>query len=538
VIKEYSRIKLKKFSLKIADFLEKSFSKENGFNCREYYGTAFSIWLWSLLGKDFDKVRLEALEYLSTITPPSFGRQYHWEFVRFALGEAKNLGGLGAYSSTKQLLGDEKFCRTRVANWTMLRSTVRLRDGGFFNKLLAHLERHIALLVFQRSSGFIEDTRCDPTSQYHAFSTALLGLQILRSPIAKRMHIKRFSKAINALDRLVFPSGDSNVLGRGQKQSFGYSASILAYILAGEIFSNSYYIEKSFLIEKYISSFFRGNHSIPLVLRKGEKFVISEVDTTDPEFSGWYSYNNFFDYLSFTGALIAFSYEIFEKSKLNKTNILKNKKYIPLESTKNAHTDDIQDSIRIIKKSKYCAIVVPPGKSLAGGMPLPFIELADGVQPLPCYGGEMHQPSLYRPEGLPLPALVGTKESQLEVLYCPGRYRWVTTDQFVGKGPGWTHFRRVIAENDFIVIEDEVEFERGFPENKSLMMPRFLLLADDVLEAGDQIVRGRGITVQADAPLSEEVDPQWCALGQLKVFSARRPAHTMRSKSSILISIC
>jgi len=153
--------------------------------------------------------------------------------------------------------------------------------------------------------GLIEDQRGAYTMQYHAFCLSVLG-EILHGPLKDDSILSVwFRDSIEAFSQLVLPGGQCNYLGRGSLQSFGYAAACLAFAHAYRLFKVPHYLEKLGQIFNYLRSFQRGNGSLPLVLREGKEGDPTTMDLSNPEFCGWWSYNNFYDYLPFTGGILA-----------------------------------------------------------------------------------------------------------------------------------------------------------------------------------------------------------------------------------------
>jgi hypothetical protein len=141
------------FSRRTANFLISQLEQTGAYSAREFYGTAFTILLLSNYPEFTSQRDLLVRQIKATRQDPLDGK-YHWEFVRFALEYTLDeFGPIAGSGSTGDILGIERFVGTRVANWTMLRSTCRLYRRCWLSKILGGVERTIALLYFQRRGG-------------------------------------------------------------------------------------------------------------------------------------------------------------------------------------------------------------------------------------------------------------------------------------------------------------------------------------------------------------------------------------------------
>jgi hypothetical protein len=492
---------------------------------REYYAHAFAVWLFSQCGEEFDEARRTALNLVHAggdQLHPSLPTKFHWEFVRFALQHAHKIGGLDPFANPRALLGREGFAYTRVANWTMLRAAVRLASGSPVQTLLSHIERGAALAIFQRSSGLIEDTLGSPTAQYHAFSTALLALQLETSATARWLHTRQFVRAVTVLENLTFPSGEMNVLGRGQCQSFGYAAATLAYIMAARITGEMRHLDNARRVFGRIDRLQRSDGSLPLVVRDDESCSGELVDLADPKFLGWYCYNNYYDYMMFTGALLAHS-ATKVASSLPQGAPRKLYSSPPL-----ARSDSVVDGIRIVAAGRYRALVAPPGRVLSDGMAIPYIE-TDGEPLLPCYGGETYGTALHKPEDLPLPCII-TAEGRSKVFFQPGAYRWISSDAFFGASKGWSLTRRIQFSSSGFRVDDLIQLGTISPGTQ-LCAPRLLLFTGSYEQLEPNLLKVGSLTIRSSSALVAETEARWCARGRLTALSGIFPLERCRPSS-------
>ena len=492
----------------LARYLASKFDVGQGFPSREFYATAFASWLWSYYPARFSSQIQAAFELLRRVEKPQKGpNRFHWEFVRFAVSNA--LLNLQSKKSAKQILGKEHFAYTRVANWTLLRSTTRLLGRGVGQATLAFFERIGALLYYQRPWGLIEDERERPSLQYHAFSTALLGLQVCDCKVRDRFTRKRFLKALEVLDLLTLPGGQCNYWGRGQGQAFGYAAAILAFALGACITGEAYYIRRAHEVLGYVKRYVRLDGSLPLVLRPDEPPDPLRPNLLDPRFLGWYSYNNYFDYLAFVGALLA-------KTATLVIDVGDQLCRFATQRPTSLRRDELLGGdVRIHSSASYTAVVTRPFGSLAATLAMPYL-CVQGRYPLPCYGGEEFG-SLYTTRALPFPIVVdryGNRYSLYELL----RFQWVGHDIIEGKGPTLVFLRHFQFGETRIAISDEIRF-RGHHEGWMVKTPRFLLYKNNYERiATDRLLVDSVLLIQADRPLVLERERHYCSMGELVAF--------------------
>lgn len=493
----------------IAGYLASVFDVEKGFPAREFYGTAFASWLWSYYPERFSSLITAAFEQLRRVEKPSGERKYHWEFVRFAL--YNTLRNLDSHDdlTVAEILGDERFAHTRVANWTLLRSTTRLFAGGAVQAVLAWVERVAALLYYQQPWGFIEDERQKPSLQYHAFSTALLGVQLYDLGVRDTFTRSRFAKAIKVLDQLTLPGGQCNYWGRGQGQIFGYAAAILAFVLGYRLIGNNRYMQQAYQVLNFIKGYVRVNGSLPLVMRLDEPPEPYCVNSRDPNYLGWYSYNNYFDYVAFAGALLAKAAQLLDHEDEWAPTLTEREPIIK-------QLDRLVGDVRIFANDHYSAVVTRPFSSMASCLSMPYVAVR-GEYPLPCYGGE-ESDSIYTPYGLPLPILIDRLGKRYS-LYTLLRFRWVEKNTFEGKSSGVLYRRQFRFEKDKIIIRDVFRFSGH--AGWRVETPRFLVYRSSNRHIQPNRVIVGGISIVSDRPLIPEPEPHYSPLGELVAYHGR-----------------
>lgn len=277
----------------------------NEFSKRSFYGETFFALTLALLNQEPTKQQELLLAYeqkdWSNLLP-------HDEFNLFALSRIREISG------KKQLAHKGIHCRTlflrKVSNWIFLRSLLRLREGTLIQRFIAKAQISIVYTVNNYNEYITDNTlrmfytrKNSISSQYHAFATLLLGL-IAKQTDNKRYH-KKFARAINTIEKEILEhNGNTNTIGRGKKQLFGYAASAYALILANHLFNQPRFLEYSYVILKHIHTFQKENGSLPLVLTNDKE----EAKTL------LHSYNNIFDYLPFSLWCLAESKKLLQKN--------------------------------------------------------------------------------------------------------------------------------------------------------------------------------------------------------------------------------
>ncbi|WP_339855470.1 hypothetical protein [uncultured Nisaea sp.] len=501
----------------IAGALATQCDPETGFADTEFYGSAFAAMLWQRWPERFNADIKAALDRLKRQDKQArigvWGNRFHWEFVRFALADLFRSGPVGHYREPGDVLGGMGFVRNRVANWTLLRSTVRLAGTARLDRIIGRMERWLALAIYQRPDGFIEDQRGAPTQQYHAFAAALLGYQIsvLEEPSAA-LH-EKFRAALQALVRTALHDGEVNAIGRGRFQSFGYAAAALALAIGLRLGCAP---EGSITLLRAIADRLEAalgpGGTLPLMITRIDE---TEEVTPPPHHPhqrriGWHSYNNGPDYLAFSGAVLKLAAEQLAASPEPGTPL-------PLPAE-----DCLADGIRIVRNAAYSAIVTLPRRTITASQPLPYIVTASGARPLPSYGDEALPDSIYTPLSLPLPVFE-EHDGTFRTLLSGTDFRWSGPDKIVGETATFRFERRFRFEAGSIEIEDALTLT-GAPDDARLHLPWLTLPAS----AKPAPKKGEGTTftldgasLESDLPLTEvtAAEPQYGISGRLRVWS-------------------
>jgi len=442
---------------RIADYLSWHQREDGTFPARDFYGKGFSALLWSHFGDRYGKETDLALKAIEGEPKSRTGPgKYHFEFNRFALAKM----GLSV-ERLNDILQGERYADTTVANWMLLRAWCRLVTGHRLSRLLGRGEVVAVLFWFRSRGGVIEDQRKAFTSQYHAYCVALLGELDRDIWKGKNRRIQRaLIEGADVIAALVLPGGQCNYMGRGSLQSFGYAAAILAFAHAFRTSQQHKYLLLIEEVASYLSSYQRKDGSIPLVLSTFGRVEgpPDKVDQSSPAYAGWYTYNNFYDYLPFTGALLMLAHKI-----LKGQNEGKETDSIRVGRDRGVAKGDVTSlgrDIKVIRSEYYVAVVSAPNRIWASSQPLPYLAVR-GTYPLPCYGGEQDGPGPYTLADLPLPTfwIEGKKQATSSVYYCdPSSYRWISEHTMRGRWLGGEHYRTFIWKESKYEVVDRVTY--------------------------------------------------------------------------------
>lgn len=374
-------------ALGIKDFLVEKVKDRGSFPGRTYYGETFALALFSLCGVEGRVPYDSLLSYYSQLDRSS--PEFHWEFNNYAL---LTYGSLTGDSRVKNLVFPLKMKGTACTNWTLLRFVGECLAAGERKRLSREACRLLDRM--QLPSGLILDERQTKSFQYHCFSAAMIfELYQLTGDVSLR---ERFLLATLFVRRFILDNGETLYVGRGQNQSFGYGA--LAYILvcAYALTNDATLLGQLNRVLRYLRSYQRADGAFPLVMGGCEHSIPEVVDPKDPEFCGWYPYNNYYDYLPFLGFFLAKAATVLGVNGVRGT----------LEYRCGDYCDP---DYRIVCRDKYTAVLARPGGNWTNGMPMPYILSSECL--MPCYGGEQFQASLYDETMLGLPYFPGINRS-------------------------------------------------------------------------------------------------------------------------------
>ncbi|UUX52045.1 hypothetical protein NUH88_10155 [Nisaea acidiphila] len=502
--------RLETLSLGIAEALAGQCDRHHGFAETEFYGTAFACMLWcrwpDRFAADLEAGLMRLKQQDKRARIGLWENPFHWEFVRFALADLFRHGSVAAFHGSDEVLEKPAFVGTRVANWMLLRSTARIAEGR--GTWLGRLERRVALSVYQQPGGFIEDQRGAPTQQYHAFMTALLGYQIVVLGEDSAFLHTRFETALTALQRTALHDGEVNAIGRGQFQSFGYAASILAlaYGLRLGLAAEGAQTLLELVLQRLERSV-AADGALPLMLIEAAGAPGTPPVHPHQSRIGWHSYNNGPDYLAFTGAALKLAAEQLTGMTLSSR---------PLSPPEQ---DTLSDGIRAVRTPVWSAILTLPHAGLTAAQPLPYIVLPSGARPLPAYGGETLPESIYTALAQPLPVLEAPPGT-FRTLFGGALFRWDGPDKIVGEGTSFRFERRFDFTDDMITIEDALILNQPDPEMR-LHLP--WLPMPDGCDATDNgtVFKLDGARLESDLPLTpvETAGRQYGMSGALRIWS-------------------
>ncbi len=366
----------------IVGFLKRRIGEHGGFGARSFYGESFTLALLAMRG-ELDNAAKEVL-ICSFDGIDKEDSQFHWEFNNYAFLHYLEYD---CDEQIERLLKPLRFKGTGCTNWTLLRNRTRLLADP---KDKQAVDESIVLLgIHQDVSGLIWDEPGVKSLQYHCFSLAMIGeISEVTGDVLLR---EAFCKGLQFIRRFILANGMSLYIGRGQEQIFGYSS--LVYLLAQAVsFLDDTTIWNDIRrVVGYIRQFVRSDGGLPLVLRHGETYVPTIVDLFDKRTVGWYSYNNYFDYLPFCAFFLDKSYRLLEKMEE------------PIDVPQYTQGGDYSDrNFVCIRRDCYEAVMSCPGGYWTNDMAMPYI-VKDGKALLPCYGGEQCHPSLYSVIDLAIP---------------------------------------------------------------------------------------------------------------------------------------
>lgn len=379
---------VKQISGAICKFIKGWLQDKNSFECRSFYGETFSLALLyraKLLDENTKSKLLNSYEKIDKSSS-----QFHWEFNNYALIDYyNNSGDKSVYKYFKPLV----FKNTPCTNWTLLRSNTRLLAD--IDVELAINEAKNKILIYQLKSGLILDDPGVKSFQYHCFSMAMIG-EIYQ--LTKIDYFRdSFLKGVLFIRNFILSNGETLYIGRGQNQSFGYGVLIYILSMAFKLTGDLTLLGDIELILNFIKDHQRSDGSFPLVFNSAEKSIPEIIDMMNPDYTGWYPYNNYFDYLSFMGFFIAKSVHLLNLFDTSSQRPSKQKSYRDA------------NFIKIIKP-KYEAVISRTGGYWTNDMPIPYI-ISNGKNLTPCYGGEQFQESLYKTSGIPVPFFPKTNKS-------------------------------------------------------------------------------------------------------------------------------
>ncbi len=211
------------------------------------------------------------------------------------------------------------------------------------------------------------------SAQYHAFCAALLT----DSPMPTQRKIA--AKATDLIAQLCATTGIPNLVGRGAGQSFGATTALYALLKHG------YWAEAEAILFR-LEQTLRQTETLPLNLLAPNP-LSDDPGPDNPQTPGWYSYNQHYDYLAFTGFWLLRA--AIDSSPERAPTIRTNADFLLIRDTDHYHA-----RMCLRGKSSYDITTAP-------------VLITNGHVFLPPTGGEEDFSSLYDPTSLPLPAFAG-----------------------------------------------------------------------------------------------------------------------------------
>lgn len=515
--------RLDALAIRIAARLDADFDRTAGFAGTEFYATAFACWLWrhwperhgAALAAGLARIR----DQDKTAPIGSWRNPFHWEFVRFALAGVFRDGPVAGHAGMAAILPTRRFVGNRTANWTLLRSTARLAEGGPMQRRLAAFERGLALRLYQRPDGLIEDRRGEPSQQYHCFAAALLGYQLAALGLADDDAKRRLARALAWIADTALEDGEVNAVGRGRFQSFGYASAVLALatgLALGVAPPDAWPLVRA--VVRRLERAEAGTGRLPLMLNGADAEPLDAALVRHPHQRrlGWHSYNNAADYHAFSGALLKLSASLL--APLDETE--------PEPAGRLTDIDRLTDDFRVVRRMAYGAVVAPPRRALTSSQPLPYLVTGEGGRPLPAYGGENLPDSIYSALGLPLPVFE-TGTGRLASILERADFRWAGRDRLVGEAAGFRFERRFVFAERRIEIEDRLLLGPAYDGKAASLWFPWLPLPEATTPDGpapSARFRLDRAWLDSETPLLRLDRREYSPSGPLAVWAARQPA--------------
>ena len=476
---------LRAITIPLANYLKNWIQQQQKLGSRTFYGEAFSLAFLSQqrMLSDAERQQLIDLYFKHDFSDP----QFHWEFNQYAL---RNYLKTSTEDRIKQHLAQARYKGTPCANWSLLRFNTQLLAGE--NATIILQDTHRVLKTSQVPSGLILDEPHVRSFQYHCFSLAMLAE--IYEQTGDMACYRSFIKGVNFILPFILRDGNTLYVGRGQEQSFGYSSLIYCLATAYSWTSCATYLDKLEQVASYLKSFQKSDGSLPLVLNRVEAIDAQRpLDLMSPSYAGWYGYNNYFDYLPFTGFFLGKSI-----NQLATTPQCLTKESPVYNAYQNG------DYV-VVKQENYDAVLAKPGGAWSNDLAMPYIRYK-GKPITPCYGGEQGVHSLYHKIDLPLPL----------ILSCNKLIRNMSFVSFS------SNCLRIISPLGY--MQRRFHFEASSIHTTSSVRTPFrffhqFLFFSEVHQISPYSFDGPGYWITANRPL-EYSREAYCALGPLKVYTS------------------
>lgn len=445
---------------KMIDSLESMLDDKTIMEQRSFYGLSFYLSALSLLGKKsrHEKFILKIIGGFNLDDST-----FHWEFNKYAFLHLNE--HLKKQKEIARITNCSRFNYSSATNWRLLNLSCKFDVKN-------SLKTKLWVKIRQDRDGFIWDARKVRSSQYHAFSSALLGE--IASSQNKKWAEKSFIRSIDCTCKMILNDGEFNYLGRGQFQSFGYGPAIYSLIMAYLRTNDIKYFSKYKLLQKYLISRLVEDVA-PLMINK-EDIISGNFKSDSEDHIGWYPYNNFLDYTMFLLFYLVKTYCLMEKSELEQLDVD--------ESTSINKNIGIRNfsGVYIYENENYSAIHSSVVGFNTNGIPNPFI-LSRGEMITPVFGGEQFQDSLYKDNMLGLPTRLDGKKEKFRTLYIN------ENRQILFSKSGVLINEFTFGESD-ILVKNRIFSVKKFFMNFAAMVP--LYLSDDGNDCYSNMFTTRG----------------------------------------------
>lgn len=482
--------------------------QDGHYSGRSFYGETYTALAMAIV--NFDKYKDKILDILYYYNKRSKNEEnFHWEFNNYALLKLKKL-----YPEICENVNSPLVYRgIKCTNWTLLRCVDKLIEGISIDD---ENPKKI-LYTMQQKNGLILDERHVASFQYHCFIVSLI--YDLYQYTMDSFYIDCFRKGIEFIEKFTLKNGDTLLIGRGQEQVFGYGVLIHIYWLAYDLFHNTKYLKLLSQVLNYVFSFWNDENILPLVLNKYEKDSEKTLDVTDRRHLGWYSYNNYYDYISF------FIYYLAETRRLMSVSV-------EIDNCFNSTNESFfycDGEFLRYSKLKWELVMGCKRYASANALVFPYITYNGKMVSSLCGGEDFFDVGYYQPEGISLPygqylnkffhlfdskmyfrkVLRGIKEHNNNI---SDPYLWILGDLklyidevhsecgLLGECTDYKYERKIVIANDELFIAERIRFKKNvsykyfvpmsimFPfiemiSNKTYRIPEGKLIFDDVEKA-------------------------------------------------------
>lgn len=458
----------------VLDYLSNKL-KNGHYSGRSFYGETYTA--LAMASFDYEKYKKkidEILEYYKKLDKTE--DNFHWEFNNYAILKLRNKHPEVNSSIEVPLT----YRGVKCTNWTLLRCVCKLMEG----RDISEEDPKGILRIMQQDNGLVLDEPHVASFQYHCFIVSLV--YELYSYTNDQYYLSCFKKGVDYIENFTLRNGDTLLIGRGQEQIFGYGALIHIYCVAYKVSQDVKYKDKLIRVLKYIFSYWNSDTILPLVLNKYEKQSEETLKVSDKCHLGWYSYNNYFDYLPF------FAYYLCEVAKtIKKTGSI---------SSENVLDDSFFFDKEFLRMTRGSWELVMGCKRYASANALTFPYIMYNEKPITsvCGGEDYFDVGYYQQESISLPYgrynnvflhLLNSKKYFRKVLRSLKEKNLNLSDDYLwifgniclylnkansecgikGENSDYYYFRKIIIEKRRIRFIEEISFKKHI--NYSFFVP-------------------------------------------------------------------